>query len=76
MRKLLRDMSAATLQVVGEPSETFVSAEVVAKRYGVTSRAVLLWAAQGIIPCVRIGPKTVRFSLGAVRAVVEKGGAR
>jgi hypothetical protein len=61
---------------VSEPNETFVSAEAVAKRYNVTPRAVLLWAAQGIIPHIRIGPKTVRFPMGAVRAAVEKGGPR
>lgn len=64
----------------GEPSEFFVSADHIAKRYSVTSRAVLLWAASGIIPSIRIGQKTVRFNPVAVRAAIEgtsvKGGAR
>ncbi|MFM2221098.1 MAG: hypothetical protein RLZZ553_846 [Verrucomicrobiota bacterium] len=60
----------------GEPSEKFVSAEVIAKRYSVTSRAVLQWAAQGIIPSIRIGNKTVRFNTIAVRAALEGGKAR
>lgn len=64
-------MNATISKSVSEPNETFVSAEVVAKRYNVTSRAVLLWAAQGIIPSIRIGTKTVRFNLAAVRAAVE-----
>lgn len=53
--------------------EPLVTAEQVAKRYSVTSRAVLLWAAQGIIPSIRIGTKTVRFNLAAVRVAVEGG---
>ena len=56
-----------------EPNEKFVSAEVIAKRYSVTSRAVLQWAAQGVIPKIRIGNKTVRFSMEAVRAALEGG---
>lgn len=54
-----------------ERAETYVSADIIAKRYSVTSRAVLLWAAQGIIPSIRIGNKTVRFSLLAVRSAIE-----
>jgi hypothetical protein len=57
----------------GEPSEFFVSADHIAKRYSVTSRAVLLWAAQGVIPSIRIGNKTVRFNIVAVRAALEGG---
>lgn len=60
----------------GEPNEKFVSAEVIAKRYSVTSRAVLQWAAQGIIPSIRIGNKTVRFNTAAVRTALEGGKAR
>lgn len=59
----------------GEPSEIFVSAEVIAKKYSVTSRAVLLWAAQGVIPSIRIGQKTVRFSPSAVKRALEGGKA-
>jgi hypothetical protein len=57
----------------GEQSEKFVSAEDVATRYKVTSRAVLQWAARGIIPSIRIGKKTVRFNIVAVRVALEGG---
>lgn len=67
----------AHVKTTGEQNEIFVSAEVIAKRYSVTSRAVLLWAAAGVIPSIRIGQKTVRFSLAQVRAALEgKGGQR
>ena len=66
-------MQKANINTTGEPSEIFVSAEVIAKRYSVTSRAVLLWAAQGIIPSIRIGQKTVRFNIVAVRSALEGG---
>ncbi|PAZ05195.1 MAG: hypothetical protein CAK88_08925 [Verrucomicrobiia bacterium AMD-G2] len=68
-------MQKANINTTGEPSEIFVSAEVIAKRYSVTSRAVLLWAAQGIIPSIRIGNKTVRFNVIAVSAALEGGAA-
>ena len=55
--------------------DPLVTAEQVAKYFNVSSRAVLLWAAQGIIPHIRIGTKTVRFNMGAVRAAVEGGAA-
>lgn len=66
-------MNATPEHEISERSEKFVSAEDVAKRYKVTSRAVLLWAAQGIIPSIRIGTKTVRFNMAAVRAKLEGG---
>lgn len=71
MRILGSDMFVSHPTTAGEQSEIFVSAEVIAKRYSVTSRAVLLWAAAGVIPCVRIGQKTVRFNPAAVRAAIE-----
>lgn len=71
MLKMLRVMNAKHSTTTGEPSEFFVSADHIAKRYQVTSRAVLLWAAQGVIPSIRIGNKTVRFNPVAVRAAIE-----
>ena len=66
-------MNVTHQPTASEPSEKFVSAEVIAKRYSVTSRAVLQWAAQGIIPSIRIGNKTVRFNTAAVRSALEGG---
>jgi excisionase family DNA binding protein len=51
--------------------KVFVSAEVVAKKYSVTRQAVLQWANEGIIPCIRIGSKTRRFSLDDVSKALE-----
>lgn len=51
--------------------KVFVSAEVVAKRYSVTRQVVLQWANQGLIPCIRIGTKTRRFSMDDVRKALE-----
>jgi len=73
MRKLPCVMQVTQPNKAGEQSEKFVSAEVVAKRYSVTSRAVLIWAANGIIPSIRIGNKTVRFNMAQVRAALEGG---
>lgn len=73
MLKMRSVMNATHSITTGEPSEKFVSAEDVAKRYKVTSRAVLQWAAQGIIPSIRIGTKTVRFNIAAVRTALEGG---
>lgn len=64
-------MNEVHLKKDRDQAETYVSADIIAKRYSVTSRAVLLWAAQGIIPSIRIGNKTVRFNLAAVRAAIE-----
>lgn len=67
-------MQAITKQATGELDEKkFVSAEVVAKKYAVTSRAILQWADKGIIPSIRIGSKTRRFSMQDVRAALEGG---
>lgn len=51
--------------------EHYVRAAEVASRYGVSSRYVLLLAAKGAIPCLRLGPQCVRFSLSAVAEAIE-----
>jgi len=43
-----------------------VPASAISKRISVTSRYILQLAAADKIPCVRIGPKCVRFNPGAV----------
>jgi hypothetical protein len=62
----------AHVKKVVEP-DIFVTAEAVAKRYKVTSRAVLLWADRGLIPSLKIGTKTRRFEMAAVIAALEGG---
>lgn len=51
---------------LSECSPCFVTAPVIAARYGVTSRYILQLAAAGKIPCLRIGPKCVRFDEATV----------
>ena len=38
----------------------------IAEVCSVTTRAISLWAQNGLIPCIRIGKKTVRFVPGHV----------
>ena len=38
----------------------------VAQQYQVTPRAVRIWAKKGVIPSVRITPKTIRFDPDAI----------
>ena len=60
-----------------EYSETsairYVSAPVIAERYGVTGRYILQLAAANRIPHLRISSKCVRFDIAAVAAVLESG---
>jgi hypothetical protein len=54
------------------PSDTsedlrpLVTATTIAEVCSVTTRAISLWAQNGLIPCIRIGKKTVRFVPGHV----------
>jgi hypothetical protein len=54
------------------PSDTsedlrpLVRAATIAEVCSVTTRAISLWAQNGLIPCIRIGKKTVRFIPGHV----------
>lgn len=57
-----------------DPQVRYVSAEVIAKKYSITSRYVLLLAAEGKIPSLRLGKQCVRFSLEDVAAAIEKKG--
>jgi hypothetical protein len=49
----------------------FVDAKVIAGRYSISPRYVLLLADQGRIPCLRLGRKAVRFSLDEVARALE-----
>ena len=48
-----------------------VSSTEIAKRYNVSSRYILKLAAEGTIPCVRIGKKCVRFDAQKVAKEIE-----
>ena len=50
---------------------TYVSAEKVARRYGVSQRYILKLAAEDKIPSLRIARKCIRFDLEAVAAALE-----
>jgi hypothetical protein len=59
----------AALSVDDEP---LVNADAIGARYGVTGRYILKLAAEGRIPCLRIGlRKCVRFSAKAVARALE-----
>ncbi len=49
----------------------YATATEVAKRYDVTSRYILMLAAAGTIPSLRIGKKCVRFNMEAVAEALE-----
>ena len=61
------------LQQVPNKGNGYVTANVVAQRYGVTGRYILQLAAAGTIPSLRLGKKCVRFNLEAVAAALEGG---
>jgi len=54
-----------------EPAVQFVTAEFIAQKYKVSSRLVYLKAADGSIPCVKIGKRCIRFSESAVASAWE-----
>jgi hypothetical protein len=58
-----------------EPAPQFVTAEFIARKYNVSTRLVYLKAADGSIPCVKIGKKCIRFSETAVAQAWEGGAA-
>jgi excisionase family DNA binding protein len=49
----------------------YVAAPFIARKLSVTSRYILQLAAQGKIPCVRLGFKCVRFSLNEVETALN-----
>lgn len=56
------------------PPKVYVDANVIGGTYSMTGRYVLKLAAEGKIPCLRIGKKCVRFDLAAVAAALENNG--
>jgi excisionase family DNA binding protein len=53
------------------------SADAIATKLSCTGRYILLLAAEGRIPCLRIGPKCVRFRFDDVlEALNKKGGGQ
>jgi len=58
-------------------TDTWETADDIAAKLACTSRYILLLAAEGRIPCLRIGRKCVRFSYAAVlEALNGNGGAQ
>ena len=55
-----------------ETSERYVDARFLSKKYRVSSRLILVMAAEGRLPCVRIGKRCVRFSETAVAEVLAQ----
>ncbi len=55
-------------QEIGGP---LVNAEAIGSHYNVTGRYILKLAAQGRIPCVRLGKKCVRFRPADVALAIE-----
>jgi hypothetical protein len=56
-----------------EAASRFVDARFIAKKYKISPRYVLLMAAAGRIPSLRLGRKCVRFDQDAVARVLEGG---
>lgn len=54
-----------------EAPPRFVEARFIAKKYNITGRYVLMMAAEGRIPCLRIGKKCVRFCEAEVAKALE-----
>lgn len=52
-------------------SKGYVSASAIAARYAVTVRYIYKLAAEGVIPCIRLGPKCIRFSETDVARALE-----
>ncbi len=50
-----------------------VTSKEIANQYNVSSRYILKLAAEGSIPCIRIGKKCVRFDMDAVTKILEGG---
>jgi len=53
----------------------YVSCHVIAARYSMSWRYVLRLAADGRIPCLRLGRKCVRFNIAAVEAALKEDSA-
>lgn len=70
----------ADCTAVIEHTPEYVAAPSIARKLSVTSRYILQLAAQGKIPCVRLGHKCVRFNLAEVADALGvsfgKGGTR
>jgi excisionase family DNA binding protein len=63
---------------VVEHTPEYVAAPAIARQLSVTSRYILQLAAEGKIPCVRLGHKCVRFHVSEVSLALGvnlKGGA-
>lgn len=66
----MRILGAVTRHLETTPSQEaadrFVDARIIAKKYNISPRYVLIMAAEGRIPSLRLGRKCVRFNEQAV----------
>lgn len=50
----------------------FVSAAEVGDALGVNIRTILIWARKGIIPCLRLSSRVIRFDMKEVEAALRE----
>jgi len=55
-----------------EPSAKLLDTDKLAEVLGVSVSTIKTWARKGLIPSLRVGKRTIRFDLGAVRAAMER----
>ena len=60
---------------IGEAAQ-LINAHDLARRLGVKTNTVHVWAKDGRIPCMRVGQKTIRFDADAVLAALAANGRR
>jgi excisionase family DNA binding protein len=55
-------------------SPAFITRKELATQLGVSDRTIRNWQNQGLVPAIRIGKRTVRFSLADVTTFLKKRG--
>jgi hypothetical protein len=53
------------------PRDEILCSDQLARRLSVRTAAVLIWAKRGLIPCIRLNDKTIRFDWMAVLAALR-----
>ncbi len=53
-------------------SKQWVTSEQLAEHLGVTPATVMRWVADHRVPCLRVSRRTVRFSIEAVEAYLDR----
>jgi excisionase family DNA binding protein len=57
---------------MNQVSKELINAEAAAKMLGVKTRTVFDWAQARRIPCVRLGPRCIRFNPEALRRWIKE----